>query len=216
MRKLLIFVLTSLAAMGVHAWEPMSGDMQQFQEESVPVQQPSSEAIVTITPVPSQAMVVELANYAPKPTSIRQAKKAKAAKVAGAKSMLSRSAREQIVLANSDAKLDDQSGLSASDSDDDDSALDDLDLHRSFSKPKVARSFDEADEDENDPSLDLPDHIKLRLWLARVKAVDTLTLNQANKASGNADDNLSDAVKLRLRIARAQAVKLHCEKFGNT
>jgi len=202
--------------MGVHAWEPMSGDMQQFQEEPLQQQQPSTEAIVTITPVPTQAMVVELTSYAPKPTSIRQAKKAKAAKVAGAKSMLSRSAREQIVLANSAAKQDDQAGLIASDSDDEESSLDDLDLHRSFSKPKVARSFDQADEDEDDAGLDLPGHIKLRLLLARIKAVDAFNLNQASKASGNADDGLSDAVKLRLQIARAQAVKLHAEKFGTT
>lgn len=200
--------------MGVHAWEPMSGDMQQFQEEPLQQQQPSTEAIVTITPVPTQAMVVELTSYAPKPTSIRQAKKAKAAKVAGAKSMLSRSAREQIVLANSAAKQDDQAGLIASDSDDEESSLDDLDLHRSFSKPRVARSFDQMDED--DASTELPGHIKLRLLLARIKAVDAFNLNQASKASGNADDGLSDAVKLRLQIARAQAVKLHAEKFGNS
>lgn len=200
--------------MGVHAWEPMSGDMQQFQEEPLQQQQPSTEAIVTITPVPTQAMVVELTSYAPKPTSIRQAKKAKAAKVAGAKSMLSRSAREQIVLANSAAKQDDQAGLIASDSDDEESSLDDLDLHRSFSKPRVARSFDQMDED--DASTELPGHIKLRLLLARIKAVDAFNLNQASKASGNADDGLSDAVKLRLQSARAQAVKLHAEKFGNS
>lgn len=200
--------------MGVHAWEPMSGDMQQFQEEPLQQQQPSTEAIVTITPVPTQAMVVELTSYAPKPTSIRQAKKAKAAKVAGAKSMLSRSAREQIVLANSAAKQDEPTGLIASDSDDEESSLDDLDLHRSFSKPRVARSFDQMDED--DASTELPGHIKLRLLLARIKAVDAFNLNQASKASGNADDGLSDAVKLRLQSARAQAVKLHAEKFGNS
>lgn len=200
--------------MGVHAWEPMSGDMQQFQEEPLQQQLPSTEAIVTITPVPTQAMVVELTSYAPKPTSIRQAKKAKAAKVAGAKSMLSRSAREQIVLANSAAKQDEPTGLIASDSDDEESSLDDLDLHRSFSKPRVARSFDQMDED--DASTELPGHIKLRLLLARIKAVDAFNLNQASKASGNADDGLSDAVKLRLQSARAQAVKLHAEKFGNS
>lgn len=200
--------------MGVHAWEPMSGDMQQFQEEQLPAQQPASEAVVTIAPVPMQAMVVELANYTPNTTSIRQAKKAKAAKVARVKSMLSRSAREQIGLANSSAKQDDRAELIASDSDNDDSSLDDLDFHRSFSKPKLARSFDQTDED--DAGLDLPGHIKLRLLLARIKAVDAFNLNQAGKASGTADDGLSDAVKLRLRIARAQAVKLHAEKFGNS
>lgn len=214
MRKLLILLLTSLATIGVHAAELMSGDMQQFQEEPLPLQQPASEAIVTIAPVPMQAIVVELANYAPQPTSIRQAKKVKAAKVARAKSMLSRAAREQMLLANADAKQDDPTGLIASDSDDDDSAFDDLDFHRSFSRPKLAKSFDQADED--DESTDLPGHIKLRLLLARIKAVDALNLNQASKASGNADDNLSDTVKLRLRIARAQAVKLHMEKFGDS
>lgn len=202
--------------MGVHAWEPMSGDMQQFQEEQLPAQQPASEAVVTIAPVPMQAMVVELANYTPNTTSIRQAKKAKAVKVARVKSMLSRAAREQIVLANSSAKHDDRAELIASDNDDDDSSLDDLDFHRSFSKPKLAKSFDQADEDEDDAGLDLPGHIKLRLLLARTKAVDAFNLSQAGKASGTADDGLSDAVKLRLRIARAQAVKLHAEKFGNS
>lgn len=210
-RKFLIVVLTSLVAMGAHAWEPATSDGQ---SENVQAQLPNAEALVTIAPVPMPAVVTELANYSPKGTGFRQSKRVKAAKVAGAKSMLSRSAREQIALARASTKPDERARLNASDNEESDTGLDDLDLHRFFSQPKVAKAPDEADDDE--AFVDLPEHIKLRLLMARTKAVDAYILSQAAKASASADEELSDSVKLRLYIARARAVKAHSEKSGLT
>ena len=196
--------------MGAHAWEPTTADVQ---PEEALLQPSYAEALVTIAPVPMPATVIELARYSPKSTGLGQAKKVKAAKVArAAKSMLSRSAREQIALASTSSKPNNRDRLNADDDEDDDTGLDELDLHRSFSQPKVAKAPDLADED--DTVIDLPEHIKLRLLMARTKAVDAYILSQAGKASAAADEDLSDTVKLRLYIARARAVKAHGEKYG--
>jgi hypothetical protein len=208
-RKFLFVVLTSLAAMGAHAWEPSTDDSH---PEGTFAQPPYAEALVTIAPVPMPALVTELTSYSPRNTH-GQARTAKAAKVAKAKSMLSRTAREQMALASTTTKADDRERLDASDDEDDDSGIDDQDLHRSFSQPKVAKRLDQADEDDN-AVIDLPEHVKLRLLMARTKAVDAYILSQAGKASNAADEDLSDTVKLRLLMARARAVKAHTDKFG--
>lgn len=205
MHKFLFVILTSLAALGAHAWEPTTADAHP--EEAV-VQPSYAEALVTIAPVPMPATVVELARYSPKNTSIGQAKKAKAAKVA-ARSMLSRSAREQIALARTSAKPDDHERHNASDDEDADTGLDELDLHRSFSQPKVAKTTKQLDDDAAD---DLPAHIKLRLLMARTKAVEAYILSQVGKEADTTE--LSDHVKLRLSAARARAMQAHSEKCG--
>lgn len=209
MRKFLILFLASITAVVVHAGEATIADV----ESQVAVAQPAyAEALVTIAPVPMPAAVIELAHYLPERTSLKQAKRVKAAKVARVKSMLSRSAREQIALARTSAKPDDRVRLTASENEDADSGIDGLDLHRSFSQPKVAKEADQAADDEAD--IDLSDHVKLRLLLARTKAVEAYILSQEAKASSLGDDELSDTVKLRLYIARARAVKAHSEKYG--
>lgn len=211
MRKFLILVLTAIAAAGAHAGEPTAVDA----EPQVALA-PSSyaDALVTIAPVPMPATVVELARYLPERTSLRQAKRVKAAKVARVKSMLSRSAREQIALARTgSAKPDGRISLSASENEEADRGIDALDWHRSFSQPKVAKGPDQADDD--DDANDLSDHVKLRLLMARTKAVEAYILNQAGKAAEAADEELSDTVKVRLLMARVRAVKAHGEKFGD-
>ena len=210
MRKFLLIVLTTLAGMSAHAWEPSTDDAN---PEATFAQPSNTEAMVTIAPVPMPGAVIELASYSPQRAGLRQSKKVKAAKVARAKSMMSRSAREQMALANIVKKTSDRELLDVSDDEDDDFGVSDQDLHRSFSQPKVARLPDQT-EDEEDTANDLPDHIKLRLLLARSKAVEAHILNQAGKASDAADDTLSETVKLRLFMARARAVQVHTEKFG--
>ena len=103
--------------------------------------------------------------------------------------------------------------LIASDDEDADTGIDELDLHRSFSQPKVVKVSDQADDDD-EAIVDLPDHIKIRLLMARTKAVEAHILNQAGKASGFAEEELSDTVKLRLFISRTRALKAHSEKYG--
>lgn len=212
MRKFLILVLTSLVALGAHAWEPTSADS--LSEEALAP--PSyAEALVTIAPVPMPATVIEIARYSPKGTGIGHGKRAKAAKVARVKSILSRSAREQIALAAKSAKPEAQAILNASDHEDVATGIDELDLHRSFSQPKVARAPDQASEDDEAES-DLSDHVKLRLLIARTKAVEAHILNQAGKAADQDDSELSETVKLRLLMARTRALQAHAEKFGST
>lgn len=211
MRKFLTFALISIVATGgAYAWEPTAAT--DVLQEVVLTQSPQVETVVTIEPVPLPAKVIEVASYTPKRISQKQAKKAKTAKVAArAKSMLSRSAREQIALANSRTKPDDQARIDAADHGSDEAGFDDLDFHRSFSQPKVAKTPDEASDD---PHSNLSNYIKLRLLLARTKAVEAHALSQAVAASDGGEERLSDAVKLRLHIARARAVKAHVEKFG--
>ena len=210
MRKLLIVLMTSLAAMGVHAWEPTTADVQ---PENMTAQESYADVLVTIAAIPMPAQVVELARYSPKKNGLGQSKKVKAAKVAIAKSMLSRSARQQIAIASTSSKPDDKARLLASENEDAGTGIDMLDLHRSFSQPRVAKVADHADDDDEAVS-DLPDHIKLRLLLARTKAVEAHILNQVGKASDAEETELSDTVKLRLYLARARAVKVHSEKYG--
>lgn len=196
--------------MGAHAWE---GPIADVQPENVTAPEPYAQALVAIVPVPMPARVIELARYSSKSIGLGQAKKVKAAKVARVRSMLSRSAREQLALASASAKPDDRARLSASDNEDADTGIDKLDLHRSFSQPKVAKAPYQVD-DEDEADIDLPDHVMLRLLMARMKAVDAYILSQVGKASVPADEELSDSVKVRLYIARARAVKAHSEKFG--
>ena len=210
MRKLLIVLMTSLAAMGVHAWEPTTADVQ---PENMTAQESYADVLVTIGAVPVPATVIELARYSPKKNGLGQTKKVKAAKVARAKSMLSRSARQQIAIASTSSKPDDKARLLASENEDAGTGIDMLDLHRSFSQPRVAKVADQADDDDEAVS-DLPDYIKLRLLMARTKAVEAHILNQVGKASDAEETELSDTVKLRLYLARARAVKVHSEKYG--
>lgn len=194
--------------MGAHAWEPTTAENQ---PEDKLVQSSYAEALVTIAPVPMPARVIELARYSPKHTGIGQGKKVKAAKVARVRSMMSRSAREQMALANTSSRPDGRERLNASDNEGADSGLDELDLHRSFSQPKVAKATEQLDDEAAD---DLPAHIKLRLLMARTKAVEAHILSQVGKESDSETAELSDSVKIRLAAARDRAMKAHSEKFG--
>ena len=211
MRKLLIVLMTSLAAMGVYAGDPTTADVQ---PENMTALEPNADVSVTIAAIPMPAQVVELARYLPRKNGLGQSKKVKAAKVAIAKSMLSRSARQQIAIASTSSKPDDKARLLASENEDAGTGFDMLDLHRSFSQPRVAKLADQADEDDESLS-NLPEHIKLRLLMARTKAVEAHILNQVGKASDAEETELSDTVKLRLYLARARAVKVHSEKYGS-
>lgn len=215
MHKFLFAVLTSLAVLSAHAWEPSADDSH---PEGTFAQPPNAEALVTIAPVPMPGAVIELASYSPQHTT-KLAKKVKAAKVAQAKSLMSRTVRERIALANTAAKTatksEERDLLDASDDEDDDPGVDDQDLHRSFSQPKVAKSPDQFDDDDDDATAELSDDIKLRLLMARTKAVEAHILNQAGKESNAPDQDLSEEIKLRLFMARARAVKAHTDKFGD-
>lgn len=215
MRNFLIFFLISLVAVGARAGDSIVADFWSEETPSAPSQTSSIEAQVSVVPVPMPATVIEIARYAPKGNTIGQSKRAKAAKVARVKSMLSRSAREQIALATKSTKSDVRILANVSDQEDVSTGIDEQDLHRSFSQPKVAKTPNQRD-DEDEDGAELPDHIKLRLLVARTRAVEAHILNQAGKAPAQGDEELSETVKLRLYVARARALQAHSDKYGST
>jgi hypothetical protein len=70
-----------------------------------------------------------------------------------------------------------------------------------------------SESDDNQDISDvaeLSDGIKLRLLIARMRAVEAHAMVQA----ADADGNLSDTVKQKLADARMRAVQAHQKKFG--
>ncbi len=206
-RKFLIAALAFLAVTGVHAEE---ASMAALPAESAQLLPAMDGALVALAADPLPTMSAKPTRHLAAGPGLAQSKTIKAKKHAAARSMLSRSAREQIALYKSAAQIDDPTRHIASDDNDDDPGLDDLDLHRSFSRPRLAGEKFNADDD----NLALPAHIQLRLLMARAKAVDAHILNQAAKTAGAADDALSETVKLRLFLARSRAMEAYHKKFG--
>lgn len=123
----------------------------------------SSEAIVTVTPIPPPASVTEFRADMPRAKKLKVAKKKSIPKA-----MLSRTERHQMALLAPKTKAGDPL-LDTVNDEDAGSGIADLDLHRSFSRPKLTGTEDQNNEDADDE--ELPDTIKLRLFLARMKAV---------------------------------------------
>lgn len=84
--------------------------------------------------------------------------------------------------------------------------IDELVLHRSFSRPKVVA---DPDDDEND-ALAVSEEIGLRLLMARLKAVEAHALNQVPDTG----EALPESVQRRLSEARLKAVEAHQKKFA--
>ena len=205
LRRFLIAVLTFLAVTGVHAEEVSVA----VPTESAQVLPAMEGALAALSAEPLPAISAEPSKHLTASPGLAQSKTIKAKKHAAARSMLSRAAREQIALYKSAAQTDDPTRQIASDDDEDDPGLDDLDLHRSFSRPKLAGETFDGDDDHRA----LPAHIQLRLLMARAKAVDAHVLNQA--AAGVSDEALSANVKLRLFVARNRAMAAYHKKFGD-
>ncbi len=206
LRRYLIAISTFLAVTGVHAEET---SVVAVPTESAQVLPAMDGALVALTTEPLPAIAAKPIRHLASSQGLAQSKTIKAKKHAAARSMLSRAAREQIALYKSAGRVDDPTRQIASDDDEDDPGLDDLDLHRSFSRPRLTgETFD-----GNDDKLALPAHIQLRLLMARAKAVDAHVLNQA--AAGVSDEVLPDKVKLRLFVARSRAIEAYHKKFGD-
>jgi len=162
---------------------------------------------VVVTPIPMPAQVTELSA-----TEMRPAKKAKviAKSSVPAKSMLSRTERHQVALLTNKPKGDASVLYDVSDDDEDNPGIDDLDLHRSFARPRVAKL---ADQDQDDEAHGLSASVKLRLLLARMKAVERHSMVWGADA-GHADEGLSDNVQKRLSEVRMKAVQAHRDRFA--
>lgn len=89
-----------------------------------------------------------------------------------------------------------------------DGGYDELVFHRSFSRPKLVSEGDD-NKDIADVA-ELSDGIKLRLFIARMRALEAHALAQV----ADADGDLSDTIKQNLADARMKAVQAHQKKFG--
>jgi len=168
-----------------------------------------ADPVVVVTPIPAPARVTELLKEVNSSSATRPAKKLKVAKKpVPSKLMLSRTERHQVALMTS-ARPKTGVPVLVDFSDDEDAApgAEDLDLHRSFSRPKVANIADQDDDD----AAGLSDTVKVRLLLARMRAVEAHKAAWGDQAHD--DEGITDAVKLRLYMARMKAVQAHQKKF---
>lgn len=199
-------VVAALTSFQVHASEPVAVEAPAAEAAAV-----VAEQAVTVTPVPMPVPVTELRVTPARVAEVRPARQAKAPnnKIT-AKSLLSRTERRQVALLSRPVAgatvvhilvNDDSDGYDA----------ENLDLHRSFSRPKVVKAGNQDDEED---LLAIPETVKLRLFLARMKAIEALALARAADRPAAGDDDLPDAVTQRLRLARTRAVQAHQKKFS--
>lgn len=162
MRWLVIAAVAAMYSWGVNASQNEGSEGSAASVASVVL---SSEAIVTVTPIPPPASVTEFRADLPRAKKLKIAKKKSIPK-----SMLSRTERHQMALLAPKTKAGDPSLIDVVNDEDAGSGIADLDLHRSFARPKLIETEDRDNNDIDDDD-DLPDTIKLRLYLARMKAV---------------------------------------------
>jgi hypothetical protein len=200
-RWLLIAALAVLSSSSVNASEQITD------EAAVPIEfaTPVSDIGVIVTPIPIPEAVIEILKPANQSVKLRSAKTLKVAKKKSfPKTLLSRSERQQMALLNTGPKNNRQAVHNHLHDENGESGYDELALHQFYNRPKInAESDDDADAAE------LSDAVKLRLLLARAKAVEALVLAQVEDQG----DDLPEGIKLRLLMARLKAVKAHEEKF---
>ncbi|QKV56609.1 MAG: hypothetical protein HT580_04685 [Dechloromonas sp.] len=200
MRWLVFAAATVFCSSGMLGSSPVSAQS--------PVNDAAVEQSVVVTPIPMPAQVTELSA-----SVMRPAKKVKVAAksvASPAKSMLSRTERHQVALLTSKSSGESRLLHDLSDNDDDAPGLDDLDMHRSFARPRVAKL---VDQDRDDEAQGFSPAVKLRLLLARMRAVEVHAMVWPEHAA-DGGDALSDSVSQRLAEARAKAVQAHRDRFA--
>jgi hypothetical protein len=203
-RWLLVAVVATFSSLGAYASEPAAGEATSIVEASS-----GADAGVTVTPIPMPEPVTQLLQPVNPVAKLRSAKKPKLAKKESfPKSMLSRTERHQMALLLPSSSATGQPSRKHLHDEHGEAGYDELALHSFFNRPKVVS--EPADSEDADAS-DLSEAIKLRLFLARAKAVQAHTLA---KVADDLDDKLSEAVKLRLLLARTKAVQAHQKKFS--
>ena len=204
LHRIIAVALATLCAFSVIASESLL-DESLVAVEVVAV---STDSDVVVTPIPMPALVIELAMTAKPVVKLRSAKRSKLAqKKQLPKLMLSRTERHQMALLAPKPKNGEQVIRKQRHDPNGDTGYDELVIHRAFSRPKVVNEI-EDNEDASDAA-ELSDTIKLRLFIARMKAVEAHALVQA----ADSDDDLSDSIKRRLANARMNAVKTHQNRF---
>jgi len=159
-RRLIVAVVIALSSSGIFASEPAT-------VESLAADLAAQEMAVTVTPIPMPPPVVEMLKDVNTAPVLKAAKKIKVAKKKSLPTiLLSRTERHQMVLLA--ARPNNPSLIDFFNDEDAAPGVADLDLHRSFSRPKL---IEVADQDQEDENPGLSDAVKLRLFLARMKAV---------------------------------------------
>ena len=204
-RWLAIAAIAALSSLGVNAAEPVAVEASAAAE--VVVALAPQEPVVTPIPMPAQVTVlIEDLNTGSKLKPARKLKVAKPQTLP--KSMLSRTERHQMAILAAAPKAESGFLRELFDDEDGGSGAEDIDLHRSFSRPQVAKALD---ADADDEALAVTPETSIRLLLARMKAVEARVLAEA--ADQMNDELLSDAVMRRLHLARTRAVEAHQKKF---
>lgn len=163
---------------------------------------------VAVSAIPSPPPVIEVLKLEDPVARASSAKKLRLAKKKASPTlMLTRTERRQMALLVVDGKAGEGPGHMYSPDDNSQGGLDQLDLHRFFSRPRVV---DEAGDDLAEVD-SLSPHVRLRLLMARLKAVEAHAISQA---VDNDDAPLPESVHLRLQQARLKAVEAHQRKFA--
>ncbi len=163
----------------------------------------SSNQEVKVSPIAQPAPVIEVLKPINPMAKLRNAKRTPQAKPHAIPAMmLSRSERQQMGLLRSKLNESSQGALKFNVFDDDDDDLpgyDELSIHQFYSRPKLVK--DENPDDTVDSAL-FNDTVKLRLTMARLKALEAHALAHAT------DDGepLPERVSNRLAEARAKAL----------
>jgi len=168
-RSFVVVAILALSSLGVIA----SQDAVVTNDTAAELASPAvvTDTVVTVSPIPMPARVTELLHEVSATKEIRQAKKLKVAKKKSLPTaMFSRTERHQMALLAASQKTEGALVADFFNDEDFESGIDKLDLHRSFSRPKVMELADQ-DEECADDGEDLSEAIKLRLFLARMKAV---------------------------------------------
>lgn len=206
MRWLMAAVVAALTSFLVNAAEPVAVEAPAADAAAV-----VAEHAVTVTPVPMPVPVTELRVATARVAEVRPARQAKAPTTKSiAKSLLSRTQRHQVALLSSKPVAGATVVHTLVNDGDDEYDSENLDLHRSFSRPKVVKVGDQDDDD----LFAITDAVKLRLYLARMKAVEAHVLARAADDPAAGDDDLPDTVTQRLLLARTMAVQAHRKKFS--
>lgn len=203
MRRLFVAAVVAFSSLCAGASEPVADEATSIVEAS------GADAGVTVTPIPMPAQVTQLLQPANPVAKLRPAKKLKLAKKESfPKTMLSRTERHQMALLLPGPGAAGQPSRKHLHDEHGEAGYDELALHSFFSRPKIVQK---PIEDEDAEALGLSETIKLRLFLARAKAVEAHALASV---PDDQDDQLPEAVKLRLLMARTLAVQAHQKKYS--
>lgn len=202
------FKMRWMVVAAVVAWSAVGTSAAMAEEAQSVIDMSEAAPGVIVSAIPSPPTVVEVLKFDDPVARARSAKKLRLAKKAPSPTlMLTRTERRQMELLVVSGKSGEPQGQIYYPDDSSQGGLDQLDLHRFFSRPRLV---DEAGDDRAETD-GLSPNVRLRLLMARLKAVEAHAINQLADAD---DEPLSESVRDRLKEARLKAVQAHQRKFS--